>query len=308
MAKLGSQASYSGYIDVLGGVPVMPGLPLALPQVLSSYQHGRYIFVGKGGSDGQDGSTWEKRKLTIEAAITLANADINWSGTPWGSRSVIVIGHGTYAENLTSLPHGCVMIGEGRHDLRDAQNGVKIKPATGSPVVVSAIVNTEFYNIGFETGDGAAGSYAFDGGIVNNCRFENCFFTGPAETATIGAAFYTCDSVKTTWKDCWFANANRGFMANYEDGGDSFSYALIEDCIISGCDTAGMYISTNLVGPHSIMRHTDVFGGGQTMALGLDDNSDILTCAWCTFEATANDPASGAGKYNACYLNGALIT
>jgi hypothetical protein len=301
--------NYKGFIGTMGGVPTGPGgLPLALPQTLGGYDHGNYYFVGKGGNDGSDGKTWGKRKLTIASAITAANADINWSGTPWGSRSVIVIGHGTYAENLTSLPHGCVMIGEGSHDLRDAQNGVKIKPATGSPVVVSAVVNTEFYNIGFETGDGSSGSYAFKATIVNNCLFDNCFFTGPAETATIGAAFYTSDSTKTTWRDCWFANADVGFDVVYADGGDGFNYGLIDHCIVSGCDTAGIRFSTNLVGPHSLIRDTHVYGGGQTMALGLDDNSDIVTVNTSYFEATANDPASGAGKYNASYLNGALIT
>lgn len=291
----------------LGGAPIRGQLPLFV-NAKDATQRPKYYFVdSNNGSSGASGESPDQAISTIAEAISKVNGRINWSDSPWANNDVIVISPGDYDENLTSLPYGATMIGLG-HDTRDGQNGVVINASAGSPVQVASIVNSTFINIGFVAADGETDSYAFDGGIVNNCQFYNCFFSGNAEAATIAAAFYTCDSVKSTWKNCWFCNADRGFMANYEDGGDSFSYALLEDCIFSGIDTAGMYISLNLVGPHSFMRRCDFAGAGQTMALGLDDNVDILNCSFCTFEATANDPASGAGKYNGCYLNGALIT
>ena len=296
--------THNDMVFQLGGVPVGQ-LPVTLPyNPLNENQYGNYYFVGKGGDDGQDGKSWDNRFLTIEQAVTTSNADIDWTTTPWGPRNVIVIGPGTFAENLTSLPYGAVMVGLGQ-DLRDAQVGTKIKPSTGSPVVVTSAVNTEFYNLGFETGDGETGSYAFKAGILNNCYFENCFFTGPAETATIGACLYTNDSTKTTFRRCWFANGNHGVSLNYADGGDGINYLLMDDCVISGCDAVGIYVSTNLVGPHSLVKNTSIFGGGQTLAIGVDDNSGILELH--RVDITATDPVDECRAANGCYGNGSLL-
>jgi len=264
-----------------------------------------YFVDGVNGNDNFGGLDQNEPLATIAAAIALANARIDWGASPWAKRDVIFIAPGTYAENLEALAHGVVFIGIG-HDIRDAQLGVKIKPAAGSPVVVGAIVNSAFHNIGFETGDGEAGSFAFDGGIVNNCLFENCLFTGPAESVTIGAAFRACDTVKSSWLNCWFCNANVGLYFNYADGGDSASYVLVEDGIISGCDVAGIYTHVNLVGPHSIIRRTNIFGGGVTLAKGVDDNAGILELS--DLRITATDPVEGCRAANGCYGNGTLLS
>lgn len=261
-----------------------------------------YYFVDKvNGSDGNSGLKPHVAKATIAAAITLANARIDWGTSPWAKRSVIVVAPGTYAENLTSLPYGGVLYGCGK-DLRDGEAGVKIKPASGVPIDVNAWSNGSVFNFGFE----ATGvNQVFDAAILNNCHFEDCFFTGPAETVTAAASLVTNDCVKTTFRRCWFANAAIGMKFDYVDGGDSISYLLVEDCIISGVGTAGIYTSLNLVGPHSIVRRTDIFGGGQTLAIGVDDNSGILQLSNCNI--TATDPVQGCRAADGCYGNGALL-
>jgi hypothetical protein len=286
----------------LGGIPAGTGdIPMYMGGNANS-PNKIYYVDGFNGSDGNDGENPDNPLATIAAAITLSNATIDWSATPWASRNVIIIQPGSYAENLTSLPYGALMIGVGPWDNRDAQMGVKIKPASGVPVDVNAAINMAIYNIGFES---TSTSRAFDATILNNCLFYNCLFTGAAETATAGAALYTSDCTYTRFYRCRFCNADQGMSFNYVDAGDGINYLDVDDCIISGCDTDGIYVSTNLVGPHSRIRNTHIFGGGQTMAEGVDDNSAILELSRC--DITATDPVDGCRAANGCYGNGSLL-
>jgi hypothetical protein len=287
--------NFSDMLYQFGGVPVG-----ALPVMVNA----NYYFVdGAHGSDSNDGRTPETALDTIAAAITKMNARINWSASPWARRDVLIIAPGTYAENLTALPYGCTVYGLGL-DLRDAQNGVKIKPATGAPVDVGAVINTAFYNIHFETAETDAGDPVFDAAICNNCQFINCRFSGPAETAT-AVGFVTNDAVGNKFIDCEFDCLDKGLDVNYADAGDSFSHNLLRDCRFTQIDTAGIEISTNLVGPSSIVQDCLFLGAGQTMAIGVDDNVGLLDLVRCYI--TATDPVQGCRSANACYGNGALL-
>jgi len=260
-----------------------------------------YYVDGLEGNDGNSGEYADEAFKTIEQAITTVNARIDWSASPWATGDIIFIAPGTYAENLTSLPYGASMIGLG-HDTRDGQLGVKIKPASGSPVDVDSTLNSYFENIGFESADS---SRAFDSTIVNNCIFKNCRFSGAPESQTCAAAFYCSDSVASRWINCDFTCATVGFDVVYADGGDSFSHNEIVNCRIHQCTTAGLRLSANLVGPSSIAKNCSLFGGGATMAIGVDDNSGILELDGLSI--TATDPVQGCRAANACYGNGSLL-
>ena len=260
-----------------------------------------YYVDGKDGNDGNSGEYADEAFKTIVQAITTVNARINWSASPWATGDIIFIAPGVYAENIISLPHGASMIGLG-HDTRDAQLGVKIKPATGAPLDVNSVINSYFENIGFESADA---SRAFDATICNNNVFKNCRFSGAAESQTCVAAFYTSDAVANRWINCDFTCAAVGFDVVYVDGGDSFSHNELVDCRIHQCTTAGIRLSTNLVGPSSIAKNCSLFGGGATMAIGVDDNSGILELDGLSI--TATDPVQGCRAANACYGNGALL-
>lgn len=261
-----------------------------------------YVDVHNGSDTGNDGESPETAFASIGQATTIMNARIDWAESPWARQDTMVVFPGTYAENLTALPYGCQIIGLG-HDIRDAQFGVKIKPASGDPVDVNALINTSIYNVCFESPGTVA---AFDAAILNNCHFQKCMFTGPAETATITAAFVTNDCVKTTFERCWFCNADKGFDANYVDGGDSISYLEMLWCYFTGIDTAGIEISSNLVGPHSMVNRCFFMGGGQTMATGILDNSAILDVNGCYFKCT--DAVNGVRSVNGSYMANALVT
>jgi len=239
---------------------------------------------------------------TVEEAITKMNSRIDWSVSPWAVGDTLYIFPGTYAENLTALAHGCYIIGVG-DDVRDGENGVVIQPASGDPVDVGALINTVVENMGFVTN---GTNQAFDCAITNNCYFRRCFFSGPAESVTATYGFYTNDSVKTTWEDCWFCNAAIGLGFDYADANDSVSYAKIKDCQVTGCGTSGIYTSTNLVGPHSQIINTHCTGGGQSTTKQFDDNSNLFDVVMSTFEGTT--ATEGGRSFNGSYGNGALIT
>jgi len=278
----------------------MGGVPVGGPLIPTSAKV--YFVDAKNGSDGSQGRRADNALATIAAAITKVNANISWSASPWAQRDVIYIMPGTYAENITSMPYGAVMIGAG-YDVRDAQTGVKIKPASGDAVDCSSVINTEIYNMGFESVDTAA---AFDADSVNNCLFDNCFFTGPAELTTSVYGFITSDLTKTTFRNCWAANADNGFYFNYTDGGDKVAYLLMEGCVITGCSATGIYTHINLVGPHSQVRHCTITGAGQTTTIGIDDNAGVLDEMFNAIEATT--AVSGVRSSNGSYGNGTLLT
>jgi len=284
-------------VFALGGVPCVSNLEM-IPRN-DSYV---YFVDGRDGSDGNSGRRLDRAFATIENAITVVNDRIDWAASPWGNRDIIVIMPGTYAENLTALPHGCNVIGLG-YDVRDGQNGVKIKPASGDPVDVSAVVNTSFYNIMFESVDTAA---AFDAAICNNVLFQNCMFTGAPEATTAVYGFWTSDATKVTFRDCWFCNADNGLYFTYTDGGDKAAYILIENCLITGCSATGIYTHINIVGPHFVVRNNAIVGAGQTLTIGIDDNAGIIDEMFNGIEATT--AVSGVRSSNGSYGNGVLLT
>ena len=262
---------------------------------------GNVYYVDKRVSSSGTGRSWSQAYKTIAEAITVMNARISWSDSPWAKNDICFIGPGTYAENITSLPYGCTLIGAG-HDNRDAQLGTKIKPATGVPIDVGAAINSAFIDIGFEA---LASVIAFDAAILNNCLFERCFFSGPAETAT-AVGVETKDCVRTVWRDCYFTCLDKGIDVNYADGGDSFSHCLIDGCNFLQIDTAGIEISTNLVGPSTLITKSNFLGAGATMAYAVHDSSAIVDVTWCAAEST--NGYSGVRSVNGSYNNGALVT
>ncbi len=285
--------SVSDMLFHLGDVPVLAKLPFMM--------NSNYYFVdGTNGGAARDGKSPDQALDTWEEAIALMNARIDWSVSRWAMNDVLVIAPGSYAENLTSLPYGATIFGLG-FDLRDAQNGVKLKPASGVPIDVNSAINLTMMNIGIEA---LASVAAFDADICNNVKFKNVRFAGGAAEVT-ATGFVTKDAVATEWFRCEFVNLDKGIDVNYADANDSFTEALIDKCLFHRIDTAGIEISTNLVGGGATVRDTMITGGGVTLAKGIDDNSGILDIVRCDIIAT--DPVEGCRSCSGTYGNAALL-
>lgn len=305
MAYLRMRGRKRGYDEVTRKIRFLDRVEFIQGAGLLLKRSREFYVDGKDGDDNNNGLSLDKAFATIGAAITAMNARISWAESPWARADVCYIAPGTYAEALTSLAHGVTFIGMGL-DIRDAQNGVKIKPAAGSPVDVGAVVNSSFFNIAFESADS---NPAFDAEILNNCHFENCFFTGAAESVTCTEALITLDATKTTFKNCWFCNAGYGLRFKYADANDKVAYVLIDGCIITGIGTCGIHTSLNLVGPHSVIKNTHIGGGGQTLTTGINDLSHLFEVIWSTIEASGAIGGSGAPRsVNGSYGLGVLLT
>lgn len=267
---------------------------------------GNTYFVSKSGSDADPG-TYDEPFLTIARAITVMNARINWSATPWARQDRVYIFPGVYAENLTSLPYGCEMIGLGDAFDLNGQRGVTIKPATGSAVDVTSCINMRIHNICFASADTEA---IFQADNLNRNIISHCLFSGnpgASPTTTIGIEVVK-DMTGTRITDCVVLVCNIG-MKFVADNANSKQITgdIIENCYITGSDTAGIYFDANCVPSMTQINNCIINGGGTTLALGLDDNSAAVHVSNTMFEATACDPASGSGHYNHCYLNGTLL-
>jgi hypothetical protein len=287
----------------LGGVPVVGDLPLFYRKTTLGVKY--YFVDGVGGNDANEGGA-DAPVESIEQAITLANARINWSGSPWANSDVIVVAPGVYAENLTSLPYGCTIVGLGDAYDADGQNGVTIKPASGSPVDVGAAINMKIINVRFESADT---SRVFDAAVCNNVQLIHCVFAGAPEATTSTAGIYVNDSVMLTVRDCRFMYLDCGIDAVYADGGDSFTRALIDRNFFTYISEAGIRVSASLVAPGSMICDNRIGQGGQTLAIGIDINMATNTTDIFGNIISATDGIEGdtTGVYvGGNYCNGVL--
>lgn len=269
-----------------------------------------WFVCDRNGSDSNSGTGWDSPLLTIAAAVTKANAAISWSSSPWGPRHNIWIAPGLYPENLTALPYGCNLIGFGDAWDVNGERGVTVKPASGSPVDCTSIINSRIQNICFEAPDT---SVIFQADNLNRNVIIDCVFQGlpGASPTTTRGLEVVKDMTGTIVKGCHFRQIrNSIYLVADNANSKQITGDLIEDCYITGGDQTGIYFDANCVPSNTIINNCNIMGGGATLALGLDDNTGVVSVFNTNFQCTACDPASGDGdsKYNNCYLNGALMT
>ncbi|MFX0022194.1 MAG: hypothetical protein ACFE9S_07695 [Candidatus Hermodarchaeota archaeon] len=267
------------------------------------------LFVdGQVGSDSNSGENMEEAFVTIAAAITKANAAIDWS--VWGPRINIWIAPDVYAENLTALPYGCNLIGLGDAFDVNGERGVTIKPATGSPVDCTSIINTRVENICFQSLDSSAVFQAdtFNRNVIKNCVFLG--LPGASPTTTRGIEVVK-DCTGNRISDCMFLQIRNGIYIVTDNANQKqISGTIFERLYIGGGDQTGMYFHANCTPAMVWINECQIGDGSTTLALGLDDNTGAVTVSNTNFVATACDPASADSdsKYNNCYLNGSLMS
>ena len=261
--------------------------------------------IYKAGSDNNDGLSWETAFATIAKAISTANSFINWSASPWAPNVTIHIFPGSYAENLTSLPYGGFLRGYGDCFDADGETGVRIKPASGSPVDVNACINLGINNIAFESADT---SRVFDAAILNNVRMKHCRFSGAPEATTSTAGIYTNDSVMLKVDDCIINYVDCGIDFVYADGGDSCTRLSVTNSELVYISEAGIRWSANLVVPAVTVARNIIHGGGQTLAIGIDNNSgsDIVGI-WGNYINATDDIQGVTANVGGNYIGGSSI-
>jgi len=290
---------------ILGGVSAISLLGAGV-----AGKKGNIYYGSPDGSDNNDGLTPDSPFLTIEKVVAVMNARIVWSDSPWAMHDLAYIYPGKYAENLTALPYGCNLIGLGNAIDINGENGVTIDPASGNPIDVTSAINMRMQNICVETPAAAAIFQAdnFNRNVLEGMVFQGV--PGASPTSTRGLEIVK-DMTGSQVLNCWFNQIRNGIYINTDNANSKQATGdLIRGCYILGGDQIGIYFDANCVPTSTIIDFCNIAGAGATLALGLDDNTGVVSVFNTNFEATACDPASGDGdsKYNNCYLNGALMT
>lgn len=147
-------------------------------------------YVGKGGSDSNDGSTWALRKLTIDAAVSLATT----------AGDIVYVGAGTYRETVTLNASGSsgspiTLFGDVTGEYTDGIGGEIV--ITGSDddadgdrtnvIAGSSRTYWTFRNITFEAGTGTVIE-----SLGANCSMYDCRVdASDSANKRYGAAFGT---------------------------------------------------------------------------------------------------------------------
>jgi len=229
------------------------------------------IYVRKQAKGANNGTSWKNAYTTITRAFDDARALINWSETPWAQCSRIHIAPGSYVENIVRMPHGCDIIGYGDCWDADGETGVSIKPATGAAVSVGGWVNGKIFNINFESADT---SKCFSGGEVNNAQIIHCRFGGAPEATTSTGGLYLTKTTALTIRDCKFEYVDCGIDVVYTSSGDYMVRLLVDRNFFTYITEAGVrFGAANLLTKGSAIVNNVMYGGGVTLALGVDDNS-----------------------------------
>jgi len=292
-------------IDFRGSIIGAGGMKAIPPKRAYNY----YVDKLNGSDTTHSGKSWDGAYATIAKAITVANATINWSSSPWADNHVIHIAPGVYAENITSFPLGATILGYGDSWDLDGENGVVIKPATGTAVDCTSIINSVIWNLAFMQVATAGALFQVDN--FNRNTLGHCVFAGiPGTSPTTTRGFEVVkDMTGSRLLDCFFMQCKTGVYINTDNANSKQISGTIFDRITIACaETAGFHFDINSNPAGVYVLNSNVGDNSAILALGMDDDTDQVTVANTNFWATANDPASGGTYYNNCYLNGALIT
>ena len=257
------------------------------------------------GSDENDGLTWETAFATIAKAIAVSNGYINWSGSPWAPNVEIHIAPGKYVENLTSMPYGAALIGYGDAFDADGERSVRIKPASGSAISVTSIINSRMENLNIQVADASD--------IVSVTNFNNnqvihCSFQGPPEATTALRGFNLTDAVSNLWRDCQFFYMDCGL--DWTAGGGPTSVRnWIDRCVLSYISEAGIRFHSTTVAPITHITENFIDGGSGTLAIGIDINmaTPTISCYRNIISATDGIEGDTTGNFiGGNYCNGVL--
>jgi len=186
--------------------------------------------------DTHAGTDPEHPLATIQAAITLNNATINWAATPpYVGMNTIIIAPGTYDENLTP-PYYCRVFGLGLATGNTTDICVDVHPTAGSALAGTGL-GCHWYNIRFEVDTAVP---VVDLGTMNSCIFESCMFTdGNPGLATVGLDCTGANS--SIIKNCRFTGNTNPLTIGIRSTGDFYS------CEVIGCQivavTTGIHLS-----------------------------------------------------------------
>jgi len=243
-----------------------------------------YYVDGVDGDDSKDGLSWANAVKTIQQAIDLNDATIDWGETP-KKYNAIYVKPGVYAENL-SFPYYCWIIGLG---IRGTDTMTEIHPTSGS-AFAGTMLGTGLYNLRFKVDEAVP---MLDVGICNNSWIEQCTFTCNVGAAVHPTGIDTETCTHLTVIGCSFQSEGLGNLAYglaFHGGADKYAHNVrIYNNVIFA--DIGIWVEDICTDSQA------VFAGNQIVAvtIGIDDNNGAGLCINNFIQsADAIDHAGGA--------------
>lgn len=225
-----------------------------------------YYVEGVNGLDTNDGLSWAKAVKTIQKAIDLNNATVDWGATPkkW---NVIYVApahdYGEYDENLT-FPYYCYIVGLG---IRGTDTMVAVSPALGS-AFHGTMLGCALINLKLAVKE--AGNSVLDIGICNSSLIKDCMFSVDATVAnTIGIDTETSTHLEVA--HCSFESGFQNFAYGmyFRGGLNKFLHnARIHDNVIFA-DNTGIWIQNTCTPSQAVIQHNKIMA----TTIGIDDNA-----------------------------------
>lgn len=242
---------------------------------------GRQYYVNNiTGSSGGDGSDWENAMDEVSTAITASAAYLATypDSTNWYIRNQIFVqGTGTPYSEITALPSYCDMIGIGADARRNGAGVVRIGEDTGSGgglTGTTAARGLSIHNIQFQAG---VSNYPFQAADLFGVTLSNVTFASngsPGGNPTAGFDIGRASGL--VMKNCHWMNQSSkdgGPTTGFNVTSTHFHNCWIENCFITGVD-AGIAIAAECVnGWGSQFKDCYIGWGGETCAIGVDDNA-----------------------------------
>lgn len=251
----------------------------------------QFFVDGENGDDENDGLSWATAVQTIEHAIDLNNATVDWDHTPKRYNAIYVApahGNGEYDENL-SFPYYCWIIGTG---IRGTDTMVAVAPATGS-AFAGTMLGCALYNLKLMVKE--AGVSVLDIGICNNSLIDSCMFVVDVDDdTTIGIDTENCSHLEVANCSFQYIEGHGFAYGMYFRGGDEkfVNNARIHDNVIFAANT-GIWIQNTCTATQTVIQHNKIIAG----SIGVDDNqgdSYVIDNFITSLPGDAIDHAGGA--------------
>ena len=240
-----------------------------------------YVNNITGSDTANDGLSWRYPFAQVSKAITAsetARALLTTNNQNVRNR-IYVQGTKTAYTKLTALPLYCDIIGIGAN-IRGTNEGVarigSDTVAENGCVISTTVRGLYVKNIQFQAG---INGYPFQCTNMYRSVFEDCgFMTNGAATGNPAAAFHVAGAAGSiVMRRCFFGSScsvDTEPDIGFKLAGTYWHNCLVEDCFICGL-TAGIQVAsgcTNNWG--SIFKNNFIGDASQTMAIGVDDNSE----------------------------------
>lgn len=257
-------------------------------------------YVGKGGNDGNAGTSWATRKLTLNGAEDI----------PVVAGDTVYVGAGTYEELLTvdvsgSSGNYITYIADYRGDNTDGVGGlVRVTGSWARGNCISA--NGKDYRTfrGFLFGESTTHNIYLTGDCsywyIEDCAFNPCTYRGVHIEST---------SDNVTIRRCWFNSQSQGYQGGVqlEHSSENSSSHVIENCIFMCNRGQGIY--SNKVAAFTVRNCT--FIGGQNQIEAASSLTGTITVNNCQFvggevalkAAASGDIIEDYNNFYACATN-----